>query len=112
MEETERDYLDEIVDVSCQQDPEFRIDWSIRTLIQRLVERRLELGMTQKDVAERMGVARARVAEIELEGSKTSFMRIAAYAEAVGMKIEVSKVAEPQAPYGTRARKPRSKRVK
>lgn len=112
MEETERDYLDEIVDLSCKEDPEFRIDWSIRTMIRRLVERRVELGMTQKDVADRMGVARTRVAEIELEGSKTSFMRIAAYADAVGMKIEVNKVAEPRAQYGGKGRKPDSKRVK
>ncbi|MEX2242910.1 MAG: helix-turn-helix transcriptional regulator [Fimbriimonadaceae bacterium] len=81
-------------------------------MIRRLVERRVELGMTQKDVADRMGVARTRVAEIELEGSKTSFMRIAAYADAVGMKIEVNKVAEPRAQYGGKGRKPDSKRVK
>jgi DNA-binding XRE family transcriptional regulator len=112
MEETERDFLDEMIELSCEQDAEFRADWSVRTLIQSLVERRVQLGLTQQDVAKRMGVARARVAEIECGGATTSFQRIASYADAVGMKLEASKVAEPRATYGGKGRRPGSKRVK
>jgi len=112
MEKEERDYLDEAIEHCSKSDPAFRAEWAVHTLVLELVRRRIDLGLTQQDVAKRMGIARSRVAEIENGGATTSSMRIAAYADAVGMKLGVSKVAEPRAEYGGKGRRPGSKRVK
>jgi transcriptional regulator with XRE-family HTH domain len=109
MEKSKRDYLDEVVDLSCRRDEEFRADWAARQLVLELAQRRAELGLTQQEVADRMGVSRPRVAEIENGGTNASFQRIAAYANALGMRLEANRVAEPRVEYGTQSQKRRTK---
>ena len=57
----------------------------------RLAERRRSLGMTQNDVAERMGVTKGRVSQIE-RGEVSTFNVIARYVDALGGQIQVSAV--------------------
>lgn len=52
----ERDYLDEIIDERRESDPEFARIMQARELAAELAARRKELGLTQQQVAERMGV--------------------------------------------------------
>jgi DNA-binding XRE family transcriptional regulator len=57
----------------------------------RLAERRRSLGMTQSDVAERMGITKGRVSQIE-RGEVSTFNVIARYVDALGGQIQVSAV--------------------
>lgn len=57
----------------------------------RLAERRRSLGMTQTDVADRMGVSKSRISQIE-RGEVSTFNVIARYVDALGGQIQVSAV--------------------
>ncbi|MFE3447572.1 helix-turn-helix domain-containing protein [Nonomuraea sp. NPDC059194] len=57
----------------------------------RLAERRKTLGLTQTDVADRMGVTKSRVSQIE-RGEVSTIEAIARYVQALGGQIQVSAV--------------------
>ena len=54
-----------------------------------LIQARSEAGMTQKDVAEKLGVSQPAVARME-SGKNISIKAIARYAKAVGRPINLS----------------------
>lgn len=57
----------------------------------RLAERRKALGLTQSDAAERMGVTKSRISQVE-RGDVSTFEVIARYVQALGGEIHVSAV--------------------
>ncbi|XVQ13906.1 helix-turn-helix domain-containing protein [Spirillospora sp. CA-255316] len=57
----------------------------------RLAERRKDLGLSQSEVAERMGVTKSRVSQIE-RGEVSTVEAIARYVEALGGQIQISAV--------------------
>lgn len=57
----------------------------------RLTERRKTLGLTQSDVAERMGVTKSRVSQIE-RGEVSTVDVIARYVEAIGGHLQISAI--------------------
>lgn len=57
----------------------------------RLAERRKALGMTQSDVADRMGVTKSRISQVE-RGDVSTFDVISRYVQALGGEIQVSAV--------------------
>ncbi len=57
----------------------------------RLAERRTRLGLTQAEVAERMGVTKGRVSQIE-RGEVSTIDVIARYVQAIGGQLQVSAV--------------------
>jgi DNA-binding XRE family transcriptional regulator len=57
----------------------------------RLAERRKSLGLTQAQVAERMGVTKSRVSQIE-RGEVSTIDAVARYVQAIGGHIQVSAV--------------------
>ncbi len=57
----------------------------------RLAERRSSLGLTQAEVAERMGVTKSRVSQIE-RGEVSTVDVISRYVEAIGGQLQVSAV--------------------
>jgi DNA-binding XRE family transcriptional regulator len=57
----------------------------------RLAERRKALGLTQADVAERMGVTKSRVSQIE-RGEVSTIETVARYVQAIGGRIQISAV--------------------
>ena len=69
-----------IYKISCEQ--EFAI-------ANALIQARSEAGMTQKDVAEKLGVSQPAVARME-SGKNISIKAIARYAKAVGRPINLS----------------------
>ncbi len=56
-------------------------------LIQQLTERRQRLGLSQSEVATRMGTSQPAVARLESGRSDTRISTLARYAEAVGTTI-------------------------
>lgn len=75
-------------------DPEYRAayeDSSDRhNLIDRLVQVRKERGLTQKQVAQRMGVGQSTIAGFENEGSDPRLSTVQRYARAVEARCVVS----------------------
>ena len=57
----------------------------------RLAERRTTLGLTQSDVADRMGVTKSRVSQIE-RGEVSTVEAIARYVQALGGHLVISAV--------------------
>ena len=57
----------------------------------RLAERRKTLGLSQTEVAERMGVAKSRISQIE-RGEVSTIDVIARYVQALGGQIQISAV--------------------
>jgi DNA-binding XRE family transcriptional regulator len=57
----------------------------------RLAERRRELGLSQTEVAERMGVSKSRVSQIE-GGDVSTMDAIARYVQALGGEIQISAI--------------------
>ena len=85
----ETDYLDEIVADRMACDPEFAKIMRARELTSQLADLRRSLGLTQQQVADRMGVARPRVAEIERRPDGIAFARILDYAQALGASFQL-----------------------
>lgn len=57
----------------------------------RLAERRKTLGLTQAEVAERMGVTKSRVSQIE-RGDVSTIEAVARYVHPIGGHIQISAV--------------------
>jgi transcriptional regulator with XRE-family HTH domain len=58
-------------------------------LMLRLLPLRKQLGLTQDEVAIRMGISRPQVAAMETRPHKVSLDRIAAYAFTLGARLEL-----------------------
>ncbi|HER27336.1 MAG TPA: XRE family transcriptional regulator [Rhodospirillales bacterium] len=78
------------------QDPEFRKEHEALApefaLAKELIEARADAGLSQEDVAERMGTSQPTVARLE-SGHKPSIKSLEKYAEAVGKKVEIHLVS-------------------
>jgi DNA-binding XRE family transcriptional regulator len=75
-------------------DPKFRARYEKearkKELWLQLVEARLEAGLTQKDVAKRMGISQAQVARIEKRGYEAHTLRtLQRYIEALGNRYKL-----------------------
>lgn len=79
-----------------EKDPEFQKESeAIKPefeLARRLIEARVKAGLSQSDVAARMGTSQPTVARLE-SGHKPSLRTLERYAEAVGLKVEIRLVA-------------------
>ncbi len=86
----EPDILDEIVASRAQSEPEVAQNWEAIKLVTRLKVERERRGLSQAQIAERMGIAQPHVARIERRPWSASLGRIMAYAHAIGVTVEVS----------------------
>jgi DNA-directed RNA polymerase specialized sigma subunit len=84
------DDLDDLIDELAQTDPEIRerVDAALerQTLARNLAEQRRCAGLTQTEIAERMGTSQGQVARFE-SGADTRMSTVARYAAAVGLQI-------------------------
>ena len=78
------------------QDPEFQKEFKVLApefaLARELIKARIKAGLSQSEVAARMGTSQPTVARLE-SGHKPSLKTVERYAEAVGMKVEIHLVA-------------------
>lgn len=75
-----------------KKDPNFRKEYEALKpefkLARALIEARVEAGLSQNDVAERMGTSQPTVARLE-SGHQPSLKTLERYAKAVGKKVEI-----------------------
>ena len=69
--------------------PEAVAEWEATKVVALLRKARIERGLTQAEVAARMGLSLRRVVEIERRLWSASFGRVAAYARAVGAEVSI-----------------------
>ena len=82
----QKDHLDELIESSVARDLRFAAEWPSVEAALSLAALRYKAGLTQQEVANLMGVARPRVAEIERDPGRVSFAR---YAAAVGARLDI-----------------------
>lgn len=75
-----------------KQDPEFQKEFeAVRPefrLARQLIEARAKAGLSQRDLAERMGTSQPTVARLE-GGHKPSLKTLERYANALGMEVDI-----------------------
>lgn len=85
-----RDDLDKLINDLSQRDPglEVRVAAALerRELARELASRRRGAGLTQTDVADRMGTSQGQVARFE-SGADTRMSTVARYAAALGVTV-------------------------
>ena len=80
----EKDFLEVLGDDLEAADPSYALDRPKERAISQLIDLRMSLGLTQRQVAERMALPSQRVTEIETRPWKATWERIHAYAGALG----------------------------
>lgn len=107
MENREPDYLDHLIQISHEDRPGFSELWEPVGQMLALGEARVRIGLSQQDVADRMGIDRAAVSRMETNPGRVAFERILRYAHAVGAEIVIKPGKGRAAPLKTgRGRKP------
>jgi len=98
-----KDDLDKLIDEFAAVDPSVgqRVTAALerRELARRLADGRRDAGLTQAELARRMGTSQGQVTRFE-SGADTRLSTVARYAAAIGMKVEWS--VAPVVPFGTR----------
>ena len=114
-----QEYLAEL-----KRSPEFREAWAKYELAHQIVRLRIERGLTQAQLAERVGTTQSSIARLESGSREPSLSFLRRVVKALGGQVEVNilpeeatgsaavyapsreliqRVAEPQAPYGDAA---------
>lgn len=83
------DYLDHLIQEAKESRPGFASIWEPNAHMLALSTERARLGLSQAEVAARMGVDRTIVTRMENDPAGVAFARILAYAQAIGAEIVV-----------------------
>lgn len=83
------DYLTEKL-----QDPEFRAEYDALenefSIIQAMIDARKVSGLTQKQLAERTGIAQSDISKLETGNANPSLKTLQRLADGMGMKLKIS----------------------
>jgi len=94
------DFLDELIDAGARENADFRqlVDAALdrRELLRRLVRRREALGLSQADVAAKMGTSQPAVARLESGEVDARGSTIERFAAAVGRRVEYRLASRPR----------------
>ena len=63
-------------------------------IVNRLRKARVKAGITQQDVAERMGIAQTAVSRLEIGAHSPSLDMVERYAEALGCRLKIEEKEE------------------
>ena len=98
--EPQPDFLDELIETGSRQDADFRklVDAAVdrRELVRQLVHRRETLGLSQRDIALKMGTSQPAVARLESGEVDARGSTIERFATAVGRRIEYRLARKPR----------------
>lgn len=90
-----------LIQESLDNDPGFADVWAPLALLSQLIDERVRVGLSQAEVAERMGVARSAVAKPETDPEGVAFFRILSYARALGVELVTRRSEEAPKPRAT-----------
>jgi len=83
-----REFLDEQL-----QDPEFRKEWDALepefAIVQALIDARKNVGLTQKQLSERTGIAQSDISKLESGGGNPSLRTLKRLAAAMDMTLRL-----------------------
>ncbi len=83
-----REYLDEQL-----QDPEFKAEYDALedefVIIQAMIDARKNSGLTQKQLAERTGIAQSDISKLENGNANPSLRTLRRLAAGMGMKVKI-----------------------
>lgn len=83
-----RPYLDEQL-----KDPEFKSEWDAlqpeQAVIQAIIDARKQTGMTQKQLADKTGIAQSDISKFETGGGNPSLKTLQRLAAGMGMVLHV-----------------------
>ncbi|MGH2870446.1 MAG: helix-turn-helix domain-containing protein [Solirubrobacteraceae bacterium] len=92
-----KDFLDELIEERTRTNPDFPelVETALRTrrLLRSLAERRRELGLSQTQIAARMGTSQSAIARLEAGGADPRLSTVERYARALGEELEHRRVA-------------------
>ena len=78
-------------------DPEFRAEWEAlqpqKAIIQAMIDARKPSGITQKQLAERTGIAQGDISKLENGSANPSIKTLQRLADGMGMKLKVEFVS-------------------
>lgn len=78
-------------------DPEFRAEWEAlqpqKAIIQAMIDARKQSGITQKQLAERTGIAQGDISKLENGSANPSIKTLQRLADGMGMKLKVEFVS-------------------
>ena len=66
--------------------------WFFAQIAERVAERRVERGLSQRELAELVGTTQSAIARLEGGGVSPSIQTLRRYAEATGAKLEINLV--------------------
>lgn len=72
----------------------------IHPFIRRLIQRRLDMGLSQAKLAKKAGLARATISETESGKTSPILLTLDAYARAVGLRLNLALLEEDDHPRG------------
>lgn len=85
--------VDEFISERLKTNPEFRAAWErnrpYREIAKKVILRRGELGLSQSEVARRMGTTKSAVSRIESGRHRNSLLTLEKLAEALEMQLEI-----------------------
>jgi transcriptional regulator with XRE-family HTH domain len=94
-----RDDLDALIDDLAEDDPgiHLRVAAALerRQLARDLAHRRRDAGLTQADIASRMGTSQGQITRFE-SGADTRLSTVARYAAALGVRVEWTITPDPK----------------
>jgi len=76
--------------------PEFAAEFETARILAQLVQLREEAGLTQADIAERLGISQPRVNQIERQRNVPRLDVVVRLAQSVGAEIVIRKGIPPQ----------------
>lgn len=88
-------FIKKYIDEESKRSPEFRAEYEAEALRLALVRARENAGLSQRDVAERLGVSQPRIAQVERGSKPMSATFMVRYATAVNAKLHVEQVSLP-----------------
>src|SRR4051794_34311800 len=97
-----KDFIDTMLEQALEADPlareaydrEGRILDLERELVGQLVEKRKALGLTQAQVAKRMGITQPRIAHLETLKGGFNLRTLLEYADILGIKLSIAAPAK------------------
>lgn len=86
----EKDFLEVLGDDLESADPTYALDRQKERAVSELINLRITLGLSQRQVGERMGLPPQRVTEIERRPWRATWERIHAYARSLGADFSLT----------------------